>query len=96
MRNELDEESRFILQKLKQTLNDLLMYLLKSKYPMKTNNDLKEIYNQKLTGFLLEEEWKRMISQIYESEDVANLENKIYDFIRKKDPIQNKADPSEK
>jgi hypothetical protein len=56
---------------------------------MKSNNDIKELYNQKLNGFLVEEEWKRMIMQIYENEDVVNIENKIMDLIKKKGPTIN-------
>lgn len=60
---------------------------MKAKFPMKSNADVKELFNQKLNGYLIEEEWKRMIMQIYENDDVINLENKILDFIRKKGPI---------
>ena len=34
--------------KLKQTLNDLLMHFLKNKYKMKSNSEIKEIFNEKV------------------------------------------------
>ena len=70
--------------KLKQTLNDLLMHLLKNKYKMKSNTEIKDIFNEKLNGFLYEDEWRKMIVEIYDNEDIINLENKINEFIKKK------------
>lgn len=96
LRNELDEETRFILQKLKSTLNDLLLYMLRARFPLKSNNDIKELVNQKQSGFLVEEEWKNMIVQIYENEDAMSLETKIVEFIRKKGPFTKPPEPSEK
>ena len=63
---------------------------------MKSNNDIKEFLNQKVNGFLTEEDWKSMIVQIYENEDVINLENKIMELIRRKGPINKPVEPNEK
>jgi hypothetical protein len=70
--------------------------MLKAKFPMKSNNDIKEFLNQKVNGFLTEEDWKSMIVQIYENEDVINLENKIMELIRKKGPFNKLVEPNEK
>lgn len=51
---------------------------------MKTNSEIKEIFNEKVNGFLYEDEWRKMINEIYDNEDVSNLENRINEFIRKK------------
>jgi len=75
--------------KLKQTLNDLLMHFLKNKYKMKSNSEIKEIFNEKVNGILYEDEWRKMINEIYDNEDVVNLENKINDYIRKKSTNNN-------
>lgn len=95
MRNELDEESRYIIQKLKTTLKELLMQSLKAKFPYKSSNDIIDMCNQKIIGSIIDEEWKRIIYQIYENEDVAILEKKIIDFIKKKAPL-NKPEIVEK
>jgi hypothetical protein len=84
LRNELEEDSRLVLQRLKVTISDLLTFFLKSKYPLKSTNDIKEIHTQKLTGILLEDEWKAIIYYVYENDDAKSLETKIMDFIRKK------------
>ena len=75
--------------KLKQTLNDLLMHFLKNKYKMKSSVELKEIFNEKINGILYEDEWRKMINEIYDNEDMLNLENKIYEFLRKKSSNSN-------
>lgn len=85
-----------ILNKLKTTLNDLLLYTLKAKFPMKSNKDIKDLFNERINGFIMEEEWKKMIMQIYEDEDVINLENKIQETIKKKGVLINKNGNFEK
>jgi hypothetical protein len=70
--------------------------MLRAKLPMKCNNDIRELVNQKLNGFLVEEEWKTMIVQIYENDDVIILENKIIEFIRKKGPFNKPPEPTDK
>ena len=72
------------MQKLKTTINDLLMHCLKNVFRMKSSNEIKEQYNQRLNGFIFEEEWKFIIKQIYDEQDNEYLENKITEIIRKK------------
>lgn len=72
------------MQKLKTTIQDLLHHCLKSVYRMKSNSEIKEQLNQRLNGFIFEEEWKFIIKQIYDEQDSEYLENKITDIIRKK------------
>lgn len=84
MRNELDEDSIFIMSKLKTTINDLLHHCLKNIYRMKSSAEIKDQLNQRLNGFILEDEWKFIIKQIYDEQDFEYLENKITDIIKKK------------
>lgn len=84
LRNELEEDSRLVLQRLKTTISDLLSYFLKSKMPLKSNGEIKEILAQKTSGVLLEDEWKGIVYYVYEKDDATNLENRIIDYIRKK------------
>ena len=46
LRNELDEESRFILIKLQENISELLEYYLKSKNPLKSQNDIKKLLSK--------------------------------------------------
>ena len=84
LRNELEEDSRIVLQRVKTTITDLLTYFLKSKFPLKSSAEIKEVVAQKSQGFLLEDEWKGIVYYVYQKDDAANLENRILDFIRKK------------
>jgi len=51
---------------------------------MKSNNEIKEQYNQRINGFIFEEEWKFIIKQIYDEQDNEYLENKLTDIIKKR------------
>lgn len=72
------------MQKLKTTINDLLMHCLKNVFRMKSNTEVKEQYNQRINGYIFEEEWKFIIKQIYDEQDNEYLENKITEIIKKK------------
>jgi hypothetical protein len=86
LRNELEEDSRLVINRLKSTIADLLSYYLKTKNPLKSNGDIKDIQSFKQTSFLTEEEWIFIVKYVYESEDMQNLLNRIKDFIRKNLP----------
>ena len=82
LRNEQEENSRLILIRLKENIAELLEYYYKSKYPLKSKEEIDNIMNQKKNGILLEEEWKGIIYYIYNAEDSQIIENKILDFIQ--------------
>ncbi len=84
LRNELDEDSIFIMQKLKTTIQDLLQHCLKNVYRMKSNAEIKDQLNQRLNGFIFEEEWKFIVKHVYDEQDCEYLENKLTEIIRKK------------
>jgi hypothetical protein len=92
LRNELEEESRFVIAKLKSTISELLEYFLKAKFPLKSSSDILQICQSRKNSFLNEDEWKGIIYSLFEKRDSMNLENRIVDFVKKKyiDPVQNK------
>ena len=83
LRNEQEEDSRFILSKLRSTISELFEFYLKSKNPLKSQIDIKKMLENKKNGILNEEEWKGIIYYIYSEEDAKNLENKITNYISK-------------
>lgn len=83
LRNEQEEDSRFMLMSLRQNISDLLEYYLKSKNPLKIQADIKKMLDGKKEGMLTEEEWKGIICYIYNQEDSQIIENKISNFIHK-------------
>ena len=97
LRNELEEDSRLVLLRLKTTISDLLSYFLKSKSPLKPNAEIKDILAQKTNGYVNEDEWKGIIYYVYEKDDASNLESRILEYIRKKGTSgTSKNDPHKK
>ncbi len=83
LRNEQEEDSRFILTKIRNTISELFEFYLKSKSPLKSQIDIKKMLENKKNGILNEEEWKGIIYYIYSEEDAKNLESKMLFFINK-------------
>lgn len=83
LRNELEEESRLIIAKMKSTISDLLVYFLKAKFPLKISNEIKQMAEAKMSGILNEDEWKGIIYNVYEKEDADVLNSKIEEFIKR-------------
>ena len=83
LRNEQEEDSRLVIENLKNNITELLEYYLRSKNPFKSKVDIKKMLENKKEGFLNEEEWKGIINYIYSPEDAQIIENKIISFIQK-------------
>ena len=83
MRNEQEEKARFIIQKLSESVEELLLYYIKRQNPLKLTNDINKIFEQKKNSELLEEEWKGIIYTIYEKKEAEEIEKKIDAFINK-------------
>lgn len=82
LRNEIEENEILIISKLKSTINSYLEYFLQNKYTLKTKGDIVQIVNKIKTGYLNEEEWKSIISYLFQNEnDLFNLTQKISSFI---------------
>jgi len=82
LRNELEEEARLIIAKMKTTISELLVYFLKAKFPLKISNEIKQMADNKMNGLLNEDEWKGIIYNVYEKQDADLLNSKIEEFIR--------------
>ena len=83
MRNEQEEDSRFIIQKISESIEELLLYYIKRQNPLKLINEIKNIFEKKKKSELYEEEWKGIIYSIYEKGEAEEIENKIINFINK-------------
>lgn len=83
LRNEQEEESRFVLQKLKTTIDELLELHLSNKYGLKSRNEIKKmILHKKNDGLLLEDEWKNILKAIHQYDEVVLIEKKIMKVIK--------------
>ena len=84
MRNEQEEDSRFIIQKLINSISDLLLCYIKSNNPLKSIKEINKMVKDKKNSELFEEEWKGIIYNIYEESEAKEIENKIENYINKK------------
>ena len=84
LRNEQEEDSRLVIDNLKNNVSELLEYYLTNKNPFKSKTEIKKLLKNKKEGILLEEEWKGIINYIYSEEDADIIQNKIINYIKKK------------
>ena len=83
MRNEQEEDARFVIQKVSESIEELLLYYIKRQNPLKLINEIKKMFEKKKKSELYEEEWKGIIYSIYEKEEAKEIEDKIINFINK-------------
>lgn len=76
LRNECDEEFRFIQQTVKETVIALLRALIKEKYPQKTESTLSQMLEGIISGKSNMEtwQWKKIIEKMYDEDDYKLLE----------------------
>ncbi|EGR31721.1 hypothetical protein IMG5_103650 [Ichthyophthirius multifiliis] len=80
LRNECDEEFRFVQNQVKNTIQELLKMYLRGKYSYKHANDIKDMLNQKINGWICEEETIDIIKYMYNQEDAESLIEKQKGF----------------
>ena len=83
MRNEQEEDARFIIQRVMESIEELLLYYIKRQNPLKSVAEIKKIFEQKKKSELFEEEWKGIIYSIYEKKQAEELEKKVENYIIK-------------
>jgi hypothetical protein len=69
IRNEIDEEFRFVQKQLKETVVELLRVKLKGTYQLKTDAQIGQMVISRCRGYVEPEEWKDIIRYMYNHED---------------------------
>lgn len=87
LRNEIDEEFRFVQKQLKDTVAELLKVFLRGKYTKKMDSEIQAMLQQRMSGDILEEEWVDIVKYMYNKEDSVNVIMKVTEAIQ---AIQNK------
>ncbi|CAK69530.1 unnamed protein product (macronuclear) [Paramecium tetraurelia] len=77
LRNECDEEFRFVQIQVKQTIAELLRMFLRQKNPLKNMTDIKEMWNQKMQNYLSFDECQEIVNYMYNQEDSQVLLQKL-------------------
>ena len=57
-----------------ETLNNLLRVVLKEKYPHKSEQNITEVQDQIMNGFIDDVYWARIIERMYDEQDWYTLE----------------------
>lgn len=96
LRNECDEEFRFVQIQVKETVGELLKMHIKNKFPLKHSADVQEIVNEKSNGYLFEDEWGEIVRYMYNEEDSAMIIQEIFLMIKKKEHLTNPKAPRAK
>lgn len=87
LRNELEENIINVLRKLKSTLKDLIVFCFETKYPHKEYNEIVDLTNQALRGYLEEDIWNTVCDLLFNQtggNDIKVLKQKVNDFIKNK------------
>lgn len=83
LRNEIDEEFRFVQKQLTETVGELLKVYLKGKYPLKLDADINAMLQDRMNGQINEEEWVDIIKYMYNKEDSVNVIVNVKEAIRR-------------
>jgi Ca2+-binding EF-hand superfamily protein len=82
LRNEIDEEFRFVQKQLRETVAELLRVYLKGKYARKIDSEIQQMLALRMGGSLNEDEWVDIIKYMYNKEDSVNVIIKVNEAIR--------------
>lgn len=69
LRNECDEEFRFIQKHVRDTLDASLRAILKDRFPNKSEQGIQELFVQITKGFIDDYYWARIIERMYDEQD---------------------------
>jgi hypothetical protein len=84
LKNECDEEFRFIQMHVKDTLLSLLKVLLKDKNPFKSESEITKMLDSVQNGWMEEWMWRKIIEKMYDPKDYEVLEAKFLTIIDEK------------
>ncbi|KAE8912686.1 hypothetical protein PF005_g9386 [Phytophthora fragariae] len=77
LRNRLDEGFLEIKRKLQSALVELLRAFFSAKYPKKQGKAIAALVQSRLDGLLHEEEWRNLLTYLYEPQDSATLKRLV-------------------
>lgn len=84
LRNEIDEEFRFVQRQLKETVHELLRVYVKGKMPLKGDGEIDALVKRKVNGTLVEDEWLDIVKYMYNSEDSVSIIMRIREVLKQR------------
>lgn len=91
LKNQCDEEFRFIQMHVKDTLYNLLKVLLKDKYPFKVEVEIVNMLDQIQSSTIEEWMWRKIIEKMYDPQDSQVLEQRFWEQIEQREEEINSA-----
>lgn len=82
LKNECDEEFRFIQTHVKETLVGLLRSLLRERFPLKSESEINKLMKEVQGGSMDEWQWRKIIEKMYDPNDYEILEQKFIGCIQ--------------
>jgi len=92
LRNECDEDFRFVHNEVKSAMSDILREKLKRKYKHKSEGEITKVLAEVQVGDIEEWQWKEIIRKMYNEEHFAILEQRIKDKISERNPGLNRVE----
>ena len=84
VRNECDEDFRFVQMQVKETATQLLRLFLREKFPLKSASGLESLLNARINGQLAEEEWVHVVTYMYNETDALLLVSLIRELMQQR------------
>ena len=81
LKNECDEDFRFIQTHVKETLLNLVKVMLKDKYPLKSEEDIRKMLDAVQNGRIEDWMWLKILDKMYEENDAYILQQRLRDLI---------------
>ena len=92
LRNECDEDFRFVHNEVKSAMIDILKEKLKKKFKLKSEGEIAKIITDIQAGEIEEWQWNEIIKKMYNEEHFSILEQRMKDKISERNPNINRAD----
>lgn len=60
-----------------------MKYYLRLKFPLKSQGDIKDMVSQKQNSYITEDEWRNVITFIYEKQDSQVIEQRMLEISKR-------------
>ena len=81
LKNECDEDFRFIQTHVKDTLLNLVKVMLKDKHPLKSEKDIQKMLDTVQNGRIEDWMWLKILEKMYEEHDAQILQERIRELV---------------
>lgn len=81
LRNEVDEEFRFVQQRIRETVKELLRLQIKTRRPGSTVSEVEAALQHTLRHTVIEEDWRSVVQYMYNTSDAAQIKSIIHQFL---------------